>query len=136
MSCFLTFHKQMAAAGVRDSAADHACSHLGKAVAIATILRGTGHHAQRCFDLAAAVLLADHHLSSCFRMCSSHGCVRAARLRALCILVFYLQAYALVSLMQATILHACGLVRPSGAPSELLLGRHVRFRVSSNDSAC
>ena len=41
---------QMAAAGVQDSAADHACSHLGKAVAIATILRGTGHHAQR-YDL-------------------------------------------------------------------------------------
>ena len=40
---------QMAAAGLQDSAADHACSHLGKAVAIATILRGTGHHARRCF---------------------------------------------------------------------------------------
>ena len=35
------------AAGVRDSAADHACSHLGKAVALATLLRGTSHHAQR-----------------------------------------------------------------------------------------
>ena len=58
------FHVQMAAAGVRDSAADHACSHLGKAVAIATILRGTGHHAQRCFDVAAAASLATHHLSS------------------------------------------------------------------------
>ncbi|KAK9845392.1 hypothetical protein WJX81_005412 [Elliptochloris bilobata] len=38
---------QMAVAGVRDSAADHACSHLGKAVAIATMLRGTTHHARR-----------------------------------------------------------------------------------------
>lgn len=52
---------QLAVAGVRDAAADHACSHLGKAVAIATLLRGTSFHAQRwctatsvltCFSLA------------------------------------------------------------------------------------
>jgi hypothetical protein len=43
---------QTAAAGVRDAAADHACSHLGKAVALATLLRGTSHHAQRCAPAA------------------------------------------------------------------------------------
>lgn len=35
------------AAGVRDQQADHAASHLGKAVGIVTVLRGTVHHARR-----------------------------------------------------------------------------------------
>ena len=39
---------QMEAAGLASVDADHAASHLGKALGIAAVLRGTQHHAQRC----------------------------------------------------------------------------------------
>ena len=38
---------QLEVAGVRNSDADHAASHLGKAIGIAAILRGTARHAAR-----------------------------------------------------------------------------------------
>ena len=43
--------RQMDAAGIRDSNVDHAVSHLGKAVGIASLLRGTTHHAARSLSL-------------------------------------------------------------------------------------
>ena len=36
------------AAGVDDALFDHAASHLGKAVGMANLLRGTAYHAARC----------------------------------------------------------------------------------------
>ncbi|GFR40690.1 hypothetical protein Agub_g1281 [Astrephomene gubernaculifera] len=49
---------QLAAAGIKHSEADHAASHLGRAVGISTLLRGTAAHAaaRRCYlpvDLCA-----------------------------------------------------------------------------------
>ncbi|MEW5309667.1 MAG: hypothetical protein WDW38_001537 [Sanguina aurantia] len=38
-------YMQLAAAGVVSREADHAASHIGKAVGLATLLRGTAHHA-------------------------------------------------------------------------------------------
>jgi len=38
---------QLDLAGVKDSNADHAASHLGKAIGITAILRGTAHHASK-----------------------------------------------------------------------------------------
>ena len=38
---------QLEAAQVSNAEADHAASHLGKAVGLATLLRGTAHLAQR-----------------------------------------------------------------------------------------
>lgn len=38
---------QLGAAGIADKDADHAVSHLGKAVGITTLLRGTAYHASR-----------------------------------------------------------------------------------------
>ena len=42
---------QLDLAGVRDTNADHAASHLGKALGIVNVLRGTAHHAKqrRCY---------------------------------------------------------------------------------------
>ena len=38
---------QLEAAGVTDAASQQAASHLGKAVGMTSLLRGTAHHAQR-----------------------------------------------------------------------------------------
>lgn len=38
---------QAEAAGIQEAELDHAASHLGKAVGISTLLRGTVYHAQR-----------------------------------------------------------------------------------------
>jgi NADH dehydrogenase [ubiquinone] 1 alpha subcomplex assembly factor 6 len=38
---------QLEAAGVASADADHAASHLGRAVGLVNVLRGTAHHAQR-----------------------------------------------------------------------------------------
>ena len=38
---------QLEAAGVTEADAQHVASHLGRAMGIATLLRGTAHHAQR-----------------------------------------------------------------------------------------
>jgi hypothetical protein len=38
---------QLEAAGVTDAASQQAASHLGKAVGMTSLLRGTVHHAQR-----------------------------------------------------------------------------------------
>ena len=42
---------QLDGAGVRDADADHAASHLGKALGMVSLLRGTAHHAKqrRCY---------------------------------------------------------------------------------------
>lgn len=54
---------QLEAAGIKDKNADHAASHLGKAVGLATLLRGMPHHAQarRCYY--PVELLAKHKFS-------------------------------------------------------------------------
>ena len=39
---------QLELAGIRDSNADHAASHLGKAIGLAIVLRGSARHAARC----------------------------------------------------------------------------------------
>ena len=38
---------QLEAAGVTDEASQRAASHVGKAVGMTSLLRGTAHHAQR-----------------------------------------------------------------------------------------
>jgi NADH dehydrogenase [ubiquinone] 1 alpha subcomplex assembly factor 6 len=55
-----TLSRQLEAAGVKDKSADHVASHLGKAVGLSTILRGTSHHAnaRRCY--IPVELLAKH----------------------------------------------------------------------------
>ena len=55
MTLRLDWPWQLAVAGVRDAAADHACSHLSKAVAIATLLRGTSFHAQRWYTVTSVM---------------------------------------------------------------------------------
>uniref|UniRef100_A0A061S9Y5 15-cis-phytoene synthase n=1 Tax=Tetraselmis sp. GSL018 TaxID=582737 RepID=A0A061S9Y5_9CHLO len=54
---------QLQGAGITSQAADHAASHLGKACGLATLLRGTPHHAgnRRCY--IPAELLAKHKVS-------------------------------------------------------------------------
>ena len=52
---------QCKASGAGGSETDHAASHMGKAVGMVALLRGTAHHAQRCAraqPAAAAVLPA------------------------------------------------------------------------------
>jgi NADH dehydrogenase [ubiquinone] 1 alpha subcomplex assembly factor 6 len=56
-------HLQLAAAGVKDSSADHAASHLGKAVGIATVLKGTLHHSSQRRSYLPLDLCAKHGLS-------------------------------------------------------------------------
>jgi NADH dehydrogenase [ubiquinone] 1 alpha subcomplex assembly factor 6 len=53
-------HLQLAAVGVASRDADHAASHMGKAVGIATLLRGTAFHAQRRRSYLPLDLCADH----------------------------------------------------------------------------
>lgn len=54
---------QAEAAGVKNSELDHASSHLGKAVGITTLLRGTVYHAQRRRVYLPADLLAQEGVS-------------------------------------------------------------------------
>lgn len=54
---------QAEAAGVKDSELDHASSHLGKAVGITTLLRGTVYHAQRRRVYLPADLLVQEGVS-------------------------------------------------------------------------
>ncbi len=56
-------HLQLAAAGVKDSSADHAASHLGKAVGIATVLKGSAHHASQRRSYLPLDLCAAHGVS-------------------------------------------------------------------------
>jgi NADH dehydrogenase [ubiquinone] 1 alpha subcomplex assembly factor 6 len=56
-------HLQLAAAGVKDSSADHAASHLGKAIGIATVLKGSLHHSSQRRTYLPLDLCAQHRLS-------------------------------------------------------------------------
>jgi hypothetical protein len=49
--------------GVANKDADHAASHVGKAVGITTLLRGTGYHASRRRSYLPIELCAEHGLS-------------------------------------------------------------------------
>ena len=52
---------QLEAAEVRSSETDHAASHLGKAIGIAAILRGTARHAAKY----ALVIISKKHFHCC-----------------------------------------------------------------------
>jgi NADH dehydrogenase [ubiquinone] 1 alpha subcomplex assembly factor 6 len=54
---------QLAAAGVASKEADHAASHLGKAVGISTLLRGTAFHASNRRSYLPLDLCAEHGVS-------------------------------------------------------------------------
>ncbi len=54
---------QLGAAGIGSREADHAASHLGKAVGIATLLRGSGFHAQSRRSYLPLDLCAKHGVS-------------------------------------------------------------------------
>ena len=54
---------QLAAAGVASREADHAASHLGKAVGISTLLRGTAFHASNRRSYLPLDLCAEHGVS-------------------------------------------------------------------------
>jgi NADH dehydrogenase [ubiquinone] 1 alpha subcomplex assembly factor 6 len=54
---------QLEAAGLGGAAAEHASSHLGKAVGLAALLRGTAHHAARQRTYLPADLCARHGVS-------------------------------------------------------------------------
>lgn len=54
---------QLAAAGVQSRDADHAASHLGKAVGIATLLKGAAYHASRRRSYLPIDLCAQHRVS-------------------------------------------------------------------------
>lgn len=45
--CLIMAVMQLELAGIRNTDADHAASHLGKAIGLATVLRGTSRHAAR-----------------------------------------------------------------------------------------
>lgn len=54
---------QLASAGVQSREADHAASHLGKAVGIATLLKGTKYHGERRRSYLPVDLCAKHGVS-------------------------------------------------------------------------
>jgi len=54
---------QLEAAGIADAACDHVASHVGKAVGLAALLRGTYHHAQQQRGYLPAGLCAKHGVS-------------------------------------------------------------------------
>lgn len=54
---------QLAAAGVRHADADHAASHLGRAVGLTTLLRGTPAHAAARRSYLPVDLCAQHRVS-------------------------------------------------------------------------
>eukprot|EP00884_Botryococcus_braunii_P001716 jgi/Botrbrau1/11545/Bobra.0393s0023.1 len=56
-------HLQMELAGIRDAQVDHAVSHLGKAIGISTLLRGTQHHALRRKLYIPITVLAQERVS-------------------------------------------------------------------------
>ena len=72
---------------MEDAPFDHAASHLGKAVGMANLLRGTAYHAARCAlpddrqkTLSQATSFALSHSSSkecclCLPLCSSRSCM-------------------------------------------------------------
>eukprot|EP00967_Tisochrysis_lutea_P035605 scaffold42697_cov17-Tisochrysis_lutea.AAC.1 len=54
---------QLASANIQSREADHAASHLGKAVGIATLLKGTKYHGERRRSYLPVELCAKHGVS-------------------------------------------------------------------------
>lgn len=61
--CSQLLYLQLAAAGVASKEADHAASHLGKAVGITTLLKGTAFHASNRRSYLPLDWCADHRVS-------------------------------------------------------------------------
>lgn len=66
---------QLGAAGLASREADHAASHLGKAVGIATLLKGTAYHARMRRSYLPLDLCAEHGVSQVRMVQLSEGCL-------------------------------------------------------------
>lgn len=62
-------------ANVDDELFDHAASHLGKAVGISNLLRGTAYHAARCRQMSLTCSDISHLMGTNCKHCILMGCI-------------------------------------------------------------